>query len=213
MNETHQYKAMNDHDSWPMVAQNASCPRYPLSPSHFSENWIFAIHMAIEVEPMLPQPYPLPDVVTPVHSGQESGRRSDTCNFQAGAWRCAPSTFPSHSTGWSGHDGGKQHRGHKMEPNVEDRENKTEAAGSLTLWSHPLCPGQLALWLSNERKTSSYLVWATYFGHCRKSQTLILTNTLTCRWQPFLGSKGLLPWGIMGPILYIYPIFQENVEM
>lgn len=78
MNETHQYKAMNDHDSWPMVAQNTSCPRYPLSPSSFSENWIFAIHMAIEVEPMLPQPYPLPDVVTPVHSGQQSGRRSDT---------------------------------------------------------------------------------------------------------------------------------------
>lgn len=36
----------------------------------------------------------------------------------------------------------------------EDRRNKTEAARPLALWSPRVCPGQLLLWLSNERKIS-----------------------------------------------------------
>lgn len=59
---------MHGHDSWPVAAQNTSCPQHLFSPAPFSENWILATHMAIDLETMLPQPYLPPGAVTPVHS-------------------------------------------------------------------------------------------------------------------------------------------------
>lgn len=118
-------------------------------------------------------------------------RKSDTCTSRLGPEEVYP-PLPLSIIGWSRHDGGKQGSmyDHQMEPTV-DRDNKTEAAGSLALWSCHVCPGQLVLWLSKqERKNKFILFKATYFGLCHRSKTCILINTLTRIQQLFLASKG-----------------------
>lgn len=92
------------------------------------------------------------------------------------------------------------------------RENQTEAAGSLALWSRHICSGQAALWLAQCEKNKFLPGLSPLSWSLSQQSNTHLTHTLMVRGGHFWFRR-ITALRDCGPLLCRSPVFQENVEI
>lgn len=127
----------------------------------------------------------------------------------------APTTSHSYWIGWKRRDGGKQNSiwGHEMKPTVEtEREQERNCWNSGTV--EPLylprpTSTSTVKWEKNKLLCClSHLLW-----FLSQQSNIHLDQHSYMLMAIFSGLQKLLPWGTVSPILYICPVFQENMKM